>query len=211
MARWFLALTVSVPLFASLPHLSDADMRDVVRMARIISIAQPKLNAPKYFEYGFGVIRASKRYNIDPLLLIAITYQESAFREGLPEGEAGEIGLCQIRKAWLENPGFRKEFGHVKEAALNDPVKSLKFAAWILKRIASSNQHSRTLPFWCYYNSKQFENRLTYYLNVNRRFITLKRLDPKLINASWTDLQKLGIRDLSQWRPPLELKLYPVQ
>ncbi|MBI1859614.1 MAG: transglycosylase SLT domain-containing protein [Deltaproteobacteria bacterium] len=163
---------------ATVGDLTPAQMYEVVRLSRLIAFSQPNLPSQKYFEYAYGINVASLVYGIDPVLLIAITHQETSFRENLPVGRAGEIGICQIRKAWLRNPAFIKEFGRAKVADLRNPIKSFLFAAWILRDLKALERPSRTLPFWCYYNSTQFENRLKYFLSVNKSIVMLRRNEP---------------------------------
>lgn len=68
-------------------------MQDVVKIARAISVVQPTLDDGKYLEYALGIYRASKKYNVEPSVLISITKQETSFREDLPEGAAGDRDL----------------------------------------------------------------------------------------------------------------------
>jgi len=160
---------------------------EVLKIARAISVVQPYLDNSKYIEYALGIRRASQKYGVEPSVLIAIAQQESGFRENLREGRAGEIGICQIIKAWLENPRFRREFGKVSKADLKKPAKSFLFAAWILSNL-KGEVVSRTLPYWSYYNSKRFENRLKYFLRVNRVIAALRKHFPSRGNRVLPDV-----------------------
>lgn len=152
-------------------------MREVVKVARAINIIQPFLEDSKYVEYALGIHRAAKKYDIDPNVLIAITQQETNFRENLPEGKAGEIGICQIRKQWLKHPQFKVEFKKASIRDLRKPSKSFFFAAWILRDLKNSIT-SGTLPYWSFYNARKFENRLKYFMSVNKHIAVLKRHEP---------------------------------
>lgn len=180
----FSPMTSASATSSTVRDLSSAQMLEIVRMARLIAFTQPNLHSTKYFEYGYGILMASQTYGIDPILLISIIHQETSFRENLPTGKAGEIGIAQIRKAWLKNPLFVREFGSLKANHLKDPIRAFTYAAWILKDLKSIERPSRTLPFWCYYNSKQFENRLKYFLSVNRNIVNLRKNDPDLSDRS---------------------------
>lgn len=189
-----LALVITLPFIATatVSDLSPAQMYEVVRLSRLIAFAQPNLPSHKYFEYGYGILTASNAYGIDPLLLIAITHQETSFRENLPIGKAGEVGVCQIRKAWLRNRHFIKEFGVAKVSDLRNPIKSFLYAAWILRDLKSIERPSRTLPFWCFYNSTQFENRLKYFLLVNKSIVTLRRNEPAFGDRSLASVRLMA-------------------
>jgi hypothetical protein len=174
-----LILCASVSQAASSPrfHLSAKQMEEVINIANAINVLNPRLEESKYLEYAMGIHRAAMKYSIDPMVLIAITQQETTFREGLPEGKAGEIGICQIRKMWLSQGTFIKEFKKQSIAELKKPAKSFMFAAWILKGLQGTINKG-SLPYWSYYNSVRFENRFKYFLGVNRYIATLRRFDP---------------------------------
>jgi soluble lytic murein transglycosylase-like protein len=193
---FFTLLLIPTLNIASVRDLSGSQMYEVVRLARLIAYAQPNLNSTKYFEYAFGVLTASQTYGVDPLLLIAIAHQETSFRENLPEGAAGEIGMLQIRKNWLRNPLFIRQFGELKIKDLKNPVKSFTFAAWILKDLKTFETPSRTLPYWSYYNSRSFENRLRYFVAVNRYIVKLRRAAPAIADRSLASVQSLSRSNL---------------
>jgi hypothetical protein len=149
-------------------------MADVVKIAHAISIVQPSLEEPKYFEYALGIYRASKKYDIRPGLIIAIAHQESSFKERLPEGKAGELGITQVLKTWMNNPKFRREFPRATAASFKKPAESFLYTAWILKEL-KKNEAPGTLPFWSFYNARKFKNRIKYFVRVNKHMAKLKR------------------------------------
>lgn len=149
-------------------------MRDVLKIARAIRVVRPRLKEPKYFEYALGIYRASLKYNIEPSVLIAITQQETAFRQNLPEGRAGERGICQVLKSWLHNPKFKAEFKNAKLSDFADPSKSFMFAAWILADLKARITKG-SLPYWSFYNANKFHNRFKYFLLVNKYVALLKK------------------------------------
>ncbi len=193
-----IAILLPVAIFATVRDLSSSQMLEIVRLARLIAFTQPRLHSTKYFEYGYGILLASQTYGIDPVLLVAITHQETSFREDLPVGKAGEIGIAQIRKAWLKNPLFIKQFGNLRVRDLKDPIKAFTYAAWILKDLKTIERPSRTLPFWCYYNSKQFDNRLKYFLSVNKNIVMMRKNEPDLSNRSLASVRELARRSSSK-------------
>jgi len=155
-------------------QLTERARVEVMKIARAIGAVNPRISEGQKVEFGFGIFRASERYGIAPAVLIAIAQQESGFRPNLPEGRAGEIGLCQILKSWLRNPKFVSEFGVWTEAQLKNPAKSFMAAAWLLNDLKLSIA-SKTLPYWSYYNAMRFENRFKYFLLVNRNIATLRK------------------------------------
>ncbi len=172
-------LIISVPSLslAKKFHLSGIEMEEVIQIANAINVVNPHLEEGKYLEYAMGIHRAALKYSVEPTVLIAIAQQETGFREALPEGAAGEIGIIQIRKMWLKNKKFVAEFKNQSINDLKKASKSFMFAAWILKGLRGQIQQGGTLPYWSYYNSVRFENRFKYFLAVNRNIATLRQFD----------------------------------
>lgn len=170
LSTWFATLGL---LLSSLATGEAAKPTDVQKISAGIMSLQPRLQPRKVVHYARAIATASKRYNVSPVTLVAIAHQESSFRENLPEGGAGEYGLCQIQKIWLKNPQFIAEFGRRRISDLNNPVLNFMFAAWILHDLKSERG---TLPFWSFYNARKFENRLKYFQRVNEKIVRLKRL-----------------------------------
>jgi Transglycosylase SLT domain len=209
LATVLLAVTLVPP--ASFGHnfsMSPQQLAEVMKVAHAISVVNPTLDDSKYLEYASGIYKASQRYGIDPTVLIAITQQETGFRENLPEGKAGEIGIIQIRKNWLKQPRFAREFKKQSVKDLSKPAKSFMYAAWILKELKESVSKS-TLPYWSYYNSVRFENRFKYFLAVNRNIASLKRAsgeDGRMITSD-VDAETAKDTTLSSNEPKVEPKM----
>ena len=152
----------------------DQAMVDVVKIAYAISVLKPNLEEPKYVEYAIGVYRAAKRYNVSPSLLMSIAFQESSFRESLPEGQAGEVGITQVLKKWLGNPKFRKEFSFATTRSMKKPSKSFLYSAWILKELKKARTKG-SLPYWSYYNATRYGSRVEYFAKINRHLAKIRR------------------------------------
>lgn len=179
------ALTILFLLAGSVCRAGELDltqqtMAEVRVVSKAIKAVQPYLGDKKLTEYGLSIYRASQKYDIDASVLIAIAQQETAFRENLPEGRAGEHGITQIRKMWLKQAAFKKEFKNPTVADLRRPAKSFMMAAWILRDLKERLSAGRTLPFWSYYNANKFENRFKYFVAVNRNLATLHRFQQTL-------------------------------
>lgn len=171
--KFALLMLVGAQLVAA--SFSPEEWQAVQKIGDAIRTMQPRLTEQKNLEYASGIYRASKRYSIDPHLLVAIAHRESSFREGLPEGAAGELGICQIRKMWVKNPQLIEEFGKMREKDLLRPARSFMVAAWILSDL-KEREKVGGLPYWSYYNSVKFHNRFKYYIPVSRMISQIKRL-----------------------------------
>ncbi len=176
--RIFIAIftisTIGTVALADMTGLSRLEVYRVSELSQAISTLQPRLVAAKKWELAEGIYRAATHYKIDPILLMSLTYQESSFRENLPEGAHGELGICQIRKSWLANEMFRKEFPKATRTDLLKPAKNLMYGAWILSKLKVQALRSGwDLPYWSFYNAAQFAPRFRYYLAVNRHLVKL--------------------------------------
>lgn len=189
----FKLLFISWSIFTANPveAVQQPAVDEVLRIAKAIAVVQPYLDNSKYIEYALGIRRASLKYGVEPQVLIAITQQESGFREKLPEGAAGEIGISQILKSWLDNARFKMEFGVVTTADLKKPAKSFLYSAWILRNL-KAEVTSRTLPYWSFYNSQKFESRLKYFLRVNKHIAVLRKRFPSFYAYGMRDVTPLA-------------------
>lgn len=146
----------------------------VKQIQKAILHVQPRLSGHKAWLYGTAIYSAAERYGIEPETLVAIAQQESSFRADLPEGAAGEIGICQIRRSWLQNPKFREEFGNASLKDLKNPTKNFLYAAWLLHEL-KKRATIGALPYWSFYNAVHFKNRFRYYVLVNRRIAHVRK------------------------------------
>ncbi len=169
----FFGCWIITPIFCSPePFLSDT-----WSLSEAIQFIQPGLSEAQARRYAKSIYRAARAYEIDPLLLIAIARQETSFRQDMPEGRAGERGICQILKSWRNKKLFRREFGQVSLNDLDNPYKSFLYAAWILSDLKKSSKRASvkgSLPYWSYYNARNFESRLKYFVSVNRHLVSLR-------------------------------------
>lgn len=176
-------------------------MSAILKIGKSIHALNPRLDESKYMEYAVSIFKASKKYEIEPGILMAIAQQETGYRENLPEGAAGERGICQIRRMWLKNPKFIKEFKVQTIEDLEKPVKNFLFAAWILKDLKRTVAKG-SLPFWSYYNSVRFENRFKYFLAVNRNIATLLRYEIAQNEISGTETLVAAVEPKVELLPP---------
>lgn len=183
--KYFQILVIFFAAFATLSaqagkkkalNFSNEEMKAILKIAKSIHVLNPRLDDTKYMEYATGIYKASQKYGIDPNIMVAIAQRETEYREDLPEGAAGEHGICQIRKMWLKNKFFIKEFGTKRIEDLDKPAKNFMFAAWILKDLKKTVSKG-SLPYWSFYNAVKFEPRFRYFLSVNRNIASLLRAD----------------------------------
>lgn len=192
LASVFITLVlISTDAYSSRNDSTNQVMEDALKIAHAISVLQPRLSNEKYIEYGMGIYRASKEYSIPSSLLIAIAYQETSFRENLPEGRAGEIGITQILKRWLRNKIFRKEFKHASIEKLKKPSYGFLYSAWILHNLKHTTKPGR-LPYWSYYNARRYDPRAKYYQRIRRHLKKIERNLPRIEAALYRNRRELA-------------------
>lgn len=94
--------------------------------------------------YAFCFASAGETYQIDPLLLIAISQVESSLNpKAINFNKKGgkvlseDIGLMQINSTWM--PELSKKWGINKDKLLNDPCQNVYVGAYILAQNISKN------------------------------------------------------------------------
>lgn len=191
-------------LFCFAPLFAETDF-SVETIARAISWIKPGLEERKINIYAKAISKAARKYRVDPLTLVAIAHQESSFRENLPMGKAGEVGLLQIRRDWIHNPRFRKEFKNAKEQDLRNSDKAFTYAAWILRDLKRTSRGARKLPYWTFYNARKFEMRAKYYVRVTRHLSAIqnKKERYKLLAVAKSEKQMEPIQRIISETPQL--------
>ncbi len=104
-----------------------------------------------------AIIKESRAYNIDPVVLMAVIYIESRFKPKAV-GQKGEIGLMQLRPStalWMLSRGLiegidREHTHKTITQALFDPAINIKFGAAYLAHMQSRFPESETLYLAAY-------------------------------------------------------------
>lgn len=85
-------------------------------------------------QFDRAIRQAARRYGIDPALVKAVMWRESGFNPKA-RGQAGEIGLMQIRQLaaeeWAQAEGIRR-FAHED---LRDPERNVLAGSWYLSKL----------------------------------------------------------------------------
>lgn len=100
--------------FGFLPD--EADPYEVYALQKTLREALPR--------YGAAIARAARKYDIDPLLLVAVVYQESHFDENA-RSKTGVRGLMQITQNTAKLLGVDR----------NDPMDSIRGGARYLRML----------------------------------------------------------------------------
>jgi soluble lytic murein transglycosylase len=98
----------------------------------------------RYWVHRFDALiaRQAAVYRLDPDLVWSIIYEETYFRPW-KTGEAGEVGLMQVRppvaREWAAETGMRELAEQMRrdpETALRDPERNIQVGCWYLEKIA---------------------------------------------------------------------------
>ena len=84
--------------------------------------------------YDALIVQAGERHNVDPMLIKAVIFRESAFNSK-SVGSAGEIGLMQILPAGSVTDWSKFHKRKVPQTVfLFDPAMNIEIGTWYLKR-----------------------------------------------------------------------------
>lgn len=99
-----------------------------------IHAQNPKLDQKKL---ALAIINVSRKYNYDPIFILAIIKTESRFNPNAV-GTSGEIGLMQIRPSTAEWIAKKKKFIWVNREELFDPEYNIHLGALYFKYLKKS-------------------------------------------------------------------------
>jgi soluble lytic murein transglycosylase len=101
---------------------------------------QELLTFPRYHRYDSLIVKVGKKYGVDPMLIKAVVWRESAFR---PEkvGKHGERGLMQIMPAAAGDWARQNKRPTFVPTDLFSPQVNIEAGTWYLKK---SLQHYTT-------------------------------------------------------------------
>lgn len=84
--------------------------------------------------YNPQIVEAARRYGIDPALVKAVVWKESAFNP-LARGLAGEIGLMQVRTLAAQEWAQAEKIPAPSPLALENPQTNTFIGAWYLAKL----------------------------------------------------------------------------
>jgi hypothetical protein len=143
---------------------------------------QPGMTEKRAAQLGRDIDRAAKRYDVDPLLLAAITRQESGFQSGLKQcgtatwkvngkvqsRETCDYGLAQVNQVWIEKWKLDADL------LQNNDAYNLMVAARILRLLRKQYGDTEPANWYGRYHSATPSRRADYE----------NRLQPMLLAAS---------------------------
>jgi hypothetical protein len=182
-------LTLMLALFLfSLNSISTSSAKGLTPMspdvARVYdAIYQVGLKNPqKGIELAYLIHDESKRFNIDPKVMIAILVVESNFRQDVVSS-TGDISIAQIHiQTW------GKEFLRLNRMAI-DENKMHNNKAYAISRMAEilsilAGRHHKQKDWYANYHSKTPELKHTYYKKLLVQFKKMKKVDLALNQSS---------------------------
>jgi soluble lytic murein transglycosylase len=88
----------------------------------------PKKYKKDYRRVAAAIIDQSKKYEFDPVFLMAVIQGESSFNPTM-KGRFGEIGLMQIKPDTAQWIGQKAHIAWKGDDSLNDPVANIRYGA----------------------------------------------------------------------------------
>jgi hypothetical protein len=96
----------------------DSGVKEVLNLASMIRlITEDQLSEAKVLRYAGLIFRASQKYGVDPLEIIALIMAESSFKENSINKETGDYGLGQVN--WEH---WGKDYGYTPQKLLDPSV-----------------------------------------------------------------------------------------
>jgi soluble lytic murein transglycosylase len=97
--------------------------------------------------FDAAIAEAAKQYQLDPALIRAVIWRESAFHPNV-RGRAGELGLMQIRESAAMEWAAAEHIRNFNHAACLDPRTNVLAGTWYLKKVLRHyGQADNPLPF----------------------------------------------------------------
>jgi soluble lytic murein transglycosylase len=87
----------------------------------------------RYHRFDAAITEAGKKYNIDPMLLKAVIWRESAFQH-YKVGRDGERGLMQVMEGAAKDWSSSQKVGTLQPDDLFDPKTNIEVGAWYLNQ-----------------------------------------------------------------------------
>lgn len=95
--------------------------------------AQELIAFPRYHRYDPLIVQVGKKYGVDPMLIKAVIWRESAFRPD-KVGTHGERGLMQIMPAAAGDWARQNKRPTFVDTDLFSPQVNIEAGAWYLKK-----------------------------------------------------------------------------
>lgn len=90
-------------------------------------------------EYKTLIVEESDKYNIDPVLVSSIIYEESKFKADA-KSKAGAIGLMQLMPSTAQWAAKKMGYGRMTEERLFDAKINIKIGIWYLNYLFEKYQ-----------------------------------------------------------------------
>jgi soluble lytic murein transglycosylase len=88
---------------------------------------------PRYHEYDGLIVQAGQKYGVDPMLIKAVIWRESAFRADMV-GRDGERGLMQVMDAAAADWARQTKHPTFVPTDLFSPQVNIEAGTWYLKK-----------------------------------------------------------------------------
>lgn len=109
--------------------------------------AQEWLAAGRYARYDAFIGDVARKHGLDPLLVKAVVWRESAFQPAMV-GTSGERGLMQVSEAAAQDWATAEKMENFAPTDLFDPKTNLEAGSWYLRQALERwREKAEPLPF----------------------------------------------------------------
>ena len=140
-------------------------------IAKMIEVVQPNIKAKKRSEIALALYQASKKYSVDPKIMVAIIATESNFNNAAVS-VSGDISLAQINTKVWDVEFNRLGLGKIDKKLLKkDEAYALNKMAKILSILKS--RHAKDAKWYAVYHSKTKKFKNAYDVKVQKQLRTI--------------------------------------
>lgn len=154
------------------------------RVQLLIMQAAPRLSLERAREYAKVVYENAVKFDLSPVLMVAIIRVESNFRHAVTS-VTRDHGPMQVNEYWVRRLGIKPEY-------LRTVVGGIEWGSQIL--MWAREEASRDKCWWSIYNTKDVQKRRKYEVRVERVIATMG------LRFECSGVKRLERFDLASWR-----------
>lgn len=165
----FLLVTVLLSLYPKSSLAATPDFKKVKEVAQALAP-----HATDIEHYAWWVHSYSKKYNLDPFLVLAIIKVESDFNQKAISS-TGDYSIAQINyKVWekeLKRKGIKLNYYKLK----TNYAYALEMMGYILKTL-KDNYGKKDSKWYARYHSNTKKHKLAYYQRINKQLVKIRNI-----------------------------------
>ena len=168
-------LVLALIVFTYFDAHPDHFISDVTHMTFILKkVSRGRIHNPLLL--AKVILKECRKYNLDPLLIVALIYQESSFRS-YASSHKSAIGLMQLKQSTAQEIAKKLKWGSFSKKDLLNPIKNVKLGIHYLAKLKKQFLNNKVLFLTAYNNGPARTKSLCNMLSKNElKFIYAKKV-----------------------------------